>query len=220
MSVFATAAQDRLLDLGDLLRELVAQGRVGQEQAEQCLAIRRSAVRNQQHPLEFLAAQQVEDLKRPGRKLDLETLTQWLAEYAGQPYLRIDPLKIDVAAVTPLMSYAFAQRHGILAVALSPEEVTIASAQPFVQGWESNLVHVLKRPIKRVVANPADIQRYTVEFFRLARSVSGATSPDQKISGVGNFEQLLNLGAADQEPDANDAHIVTIVDWLFQYAFQ
>lgn len=112
MSVFATAAQDRLLDLGDLLRELVAQGRVGQEQAEQCLAIRRSAVRNQQHPLEFLAAQQVEDLKRPGRKLDLETLTQWLAEYAGQPYLRIDPLKIDVAAVTPLMSYAFAQRHG------------------------------------------------------------------------------------------------------------
>ncbi|MCO2160822.1 type II/IV secretion system protein [Pseudomonas aeruginosa] len=220
MSVFATAAQDRLLDLGDLLRELVAQGRVGQEQAEQCLAIRRSAVRNQQHPLEFLAAQQVEDLKRPGRKLDLETLTQWLAEYAGQPYLRIDPLKIDVAAVTPLMSYAFAQRHGILAVALNPEEVTIASAQPFVQGWESNLVHVLKRPIKRVVANPADIQRYTVEFFRLARSVSGATSPDQKISGVGNFEQLLNLGAADQEPDANDAHIVTIVDWLFQYAFQ
>lgn len=177
-------------------------------------------MRNQQHPLEFLAAQQVEDLKRPGRKLDLETLTQWLAEYAGQPYLRIDPLKIDVAAVTPLMSYAFAQRHGILAVALSPEEVTIASAQPFVQGWESNLVHVLKRPIKRVVANPADIQRYTVEFFRLARSVSGATSPDQKISGVGNFEQLLNLGAADQEPDANDAHIVTIVDWLFQYAFQ
>ena len=88
-------------------------GPVGQEQAEQCLAIRRSAVRNQQHPLEFLAAQQVEDLKRPGRKLDLETLTQWLAEYAGQPYLRIDPLKIDVAAVTPLMSYAFAQRHGI-----------------------------------------------------------------------------------------------------------
>ncbi|MCH2801130.1 hypothetical protein K3V48_14720, partial [Listeria monocytogenes] len=70
------------------------------------------------------------------------------------------------------------------------------------------------------VANPADIQRYTVEFFRLARSVSGATSPDQKISGVGHFEQLLNLGAADQEPDANDAPIGTIVDWRFQYAFQ
>ncbi len=220
MSVLNSPTQDRPLDLADLLRELVAQGRVAQGSAEQCLTVRRSAVANQQHPLEFLAAQQLDDLRRPGKKLDLETLTVWLAEHAGQPYLRIDPLKIDVAAITPLMSYAFAQRHSILAVAVDASAVTIASSQPFVHGWEANLTHVLKRPIKRVVANPADIQRFTVEFYRLAKSVSGASSTDQKISGVGNFEQLLNLGASDQEPDANDSHIVNIVDWLFQYAFQ
>ncbi|AFM35232.1 MULTISPECIES: GspE/PulE family protein [Stutzerimonas] len=220
MSVLNSPSQDRPLDLADLLRELVAQGRVAQDSAEQCLTVRRSAVANQQHPLEFLAAQQLDDLQRPGKKLDLETLTVWLAERAGQPYLRIDPLKIDVAAVTPLMSYAFAQRHSILAVAVDNSAVTIASSQPFVHGWEANLTHVLKRPIKRVVANPSDIQRFTVEFYRLAKSVSGASGTDQKISGVGNFEQLLNLGASDQEPDANDSHIVNIVDWLFQYAFQ
>ncbi len=220
MSVLNSPSQDRPLDLADLLRELVAQGRVAQDSAEQCLTVRRSAVANQQHPLEFLAAQQLDDLQRPGKKLDLETLTVWLAERAGQPYLRIDPLKIDVAAVTPLMSYAFAQRHSILAVAVDSSAVTIASSQPFVHGWEANLTHVLKRPIKRVVANPSDIQRFTVEFYRLAKSVSGASGTDQKISGVGNFEQLLNLGASDQEPDANDSHIVNIVDWLFQYAFQ
>ncbi len=220
MSVLNSPTQDRPLDLADLLRELVAQGRVAQDSAEQCLTVRRSAVANQQHPLEFLAAQQLDDLRRPGKKLDLETLTVWLAEHAGQPYLRIDPLKIDVAAITPLMSYAFAQRHSILAVAVDASAVTIASSQPFVHGWETNLTHVLKRPIKRVVANPADIQRFTVEFYRLAKSVSGASGSEQKISGVGNFEQLLNLGASDQEPDANDSHIVNIVDWLFQYAFQ
>jgi len=220
MSVLNSPSQDLPLDLADLLRELVAQGRVAQDSAEQCLTVRRSAVANQQHPLEFLAAQQLDDLQRPGKKLDLETLTVWLAERAGQPYLRIDPLKIDVAAVTPLMSYAFAQRHSILAVAVDSSAVTIASSQPFVHGWEANLTHVLKRPIKRVVANPSDIQRFTVEFYRLAKSVSGASGTDQKISGVGNFEQLLNLGASDQEPDANDSHIVNIVDWLFQYAFQ
>ncbi|MHA6639886.1 GspE/PulE family protein [Stutzerimonas frequens] len=220
MSVLNSPTQDRPLDLADLLRELVAQGRVAQDSAEQCLTVRRSAVANQQHPLEFLAAQQLDDLRRPGKKLDLETLTVWLAEHAGQPYLRIDPLKIDVAAITPLMSYAFAQRHSILAVAVDASAVTIASSQPFVHGWEANLTHVLKRPIKRVVANPADIQRFTVEFYRLAKSVSGASGSEQKISGVSNFEQLLNLGASDQEPDANDSHIVNIVDWLFQYAFQ
>ncbi|PAU53117.1 GspE/PulE family protein [Pseudomonas indica] len=220
MTAFASSAQDRWLDLNDVLRELVNQGRVDQNTAEQCLAIRRSAVNNQQHPLEFLAAQQIDDLTRPGRKLDLDTLTRWLADFSGQPYLRIDPLKVDVAAVTPLMSHAFAQRHKILAVEVTPDLVTIASAQPLVHSWESNLTHVLKRPIKRVVANPADIQRFTQEFYRLARSVSGASAADQKVSGVGNFEQLVNLGSGDQEPDANDAHIVNIVDWLFQYAFQ
>ncbi|HLD65578.1 MAG TPA: ATPase, T2SS/T4P/T4SS family [Pseudomonas sp.] len=220
MSALAPSTPDRQLDLNDLLRELVAQGRLTQETAEQCLAIRRSGSNSLQHPLEFLAIQQVDDLSRPGKKLDLESLTQWLAAHAGQPYLRIDPLKIDVAAVTPLMSYAFAQRHHILAVAVTPEAVTIASAQPFAHSWEANLTHVLKRSIKRVVANPADIQRFTVEFFRLAKSVSGANAVDSKNSGLGNFEQLLNLGSGDQEPDANDAHIVNIVDWLFQYAFQ
>ena len=220
MSAFASQAQDRTLDLNDLLRELVAQGRVAQDTAEQLMAIRRSSSNTQLHPLEFIAAQQVDDTSRPGKKLDLETLTIWLANLAGQPYLRIDPLKINVAAVTPLMSYAFAQRHKILAVAVDNEAVTIASAQPFVASWEANLTHVLKRPIKRVVANPADIQRFTVEFFRLAKSVSGASAVDTKGTNIGNFEQLLNLGASDQEPDANDSHIVNIVDWLFQYAYQ
>ncbi len=219
MSAFAPSVADCFLDLNDLLRDLVAQGRLLQETAEQCLTLRRGTTASQQHPLEFLAAQQLDDLARPGKKLDLETLSLWLAEQAGQPYLRIDPLKINVAAITPLMSYAFAQRHKILAVAVDSSAVTIASAQPFVKSWEANLTHVLKRPIKRVVANPAELQRFTVEFYRLAKSVSGATATDQKVSGTGNFEQLLNLGASDQEPDANDSHIVNIVDWLFQYAF-
>jgi general secretion pathway protein E len=129
-------------------------------------------------------------------------------------------LKIDVAAVTPLMSHAFAQRHKILAVAVDSQSVTIATAQPFVKSWEDNLVHVLKRSIKRVVVSPADLQRFTNEFYRLARSVSGANAGETKISGVSNFEQMLKMGASDKEPDADDAHIVNIVDWIFQYAYQ
>src|SRR3989344_8910304 len=181
MSAFASQAQDRTLDLNDLLRELVAQGRVAQDTAEQLRATRRSSSNTQLHPLEFIAGQQVDDLTRPGKKLDLETLTIWLANLAGQPYLRIDPLKINVAAGTPLMSYAFAQRHKILAVSVDRDAVTIASAQPYVTGWEADLAHVLKLPIKRVVANPVDIQRFSVEFFRLAKSVSGANSADQQV---------------------------------------
>ncbi|CAI8779392.1 GspE/PulE family protein [Pseudomonas sp. IT-P176] len=214
------APQDRWLDFNQLLRDLIAQGVIGQAAAEQALSARRSAANHQLHPLELLADQHLADSLHGGQPLDLERLTQWLAQQAGQPYVRIDPLKIHVARITPLMSYAFAQRHAILALAIDREAVTVASAQPYVRSWEADLSHVLQLPIRRVVANPLEIRRYCVEFYRLAKSVIGASHGDQPPTPQGNFEQLLNLGASNQEPDANDAHIVNIVDWLFQYAFQ
>lgn len=193
---------DQRLELQHLLPALITAGLVTAEVAKRLLAL---PVCPTQHPLECIAAQGV----------PLETLTQWLAEQAGQAYWRIDPLSIDVAKVVPLMSHAFAQRHTILAVAVDAQTVTIASAQPYVTRWEAGLAQVLKRTIKRVVANPEDLRRCIGEFYRLATSVSGA---DQKLAAPGNAD-LLNLGASDQEPDANDAHIVNIVDWLLQYAF-
>ncbi|PIB58182.1 GspE/PulE family protein [Pseudomonas sp. 2822-17] len=195
-------AVDQRLELHALLPDLVANGLITPDTAQRLSAMPAS---DTQHPLECISA----------HGPSLETLTQWLARHVGQPYLRIDPLKIDVATVVPLMSHAFAQRHAILAVAVDKHTVTVASAQPHVSSWESGLAQVLKRSIQRVVANPQDIQRCISEFYRLAKSVSGA---DQKVAVPGNFE-LLNLGASEQEPDANDAHIVNIVDWLLQYAF-
>ena len=196
----SVASHDHPLELHQLLPALIEQGLITAQAAQKI-----SAAPCNQHPLECIAAEGP----------CLETLTQWLARHAGQTYLRIDPLKIDVAAVVPLMSHAFAQRHGILAVAVDAQSVTVASAQPHVSAWEAGLSQVLKRSIRRVVANPRDIQRCINEFYRLAKSVRSA---DQKMTTPGNVE-LLSLGASDKEPDANDAHIVNIVDWLLQYAF-
>ncbi|MDY7550041.1 GspE/PulE family protein [Pseudomonas sp. FG1] len=193
---------DQRLELPPLLPALVEQGVITLDVARRLSTLPAS---HTQHPLECIATQGP----------CLETLTQWLARHSGQPYLRIDPLKIDVATVVPLMSHAFAQRHGILAVAVDAQSVTVASAEPYVTAWEAGLAQVLKRSIKRVVANPQAIQRCIGEFYRLAKSVSGA---DQTTPAPAHFE-LLNLGAGDQAPDANDAHIVNIVDWLLQYAF-
>jgi len=193
---------DQRLELPPLLPALVEQGVITLDVARRLSTLPAS---HTQHPLECIAA----------LGPCLETLTHWLARHSGQPYLRIDPLKIDVATVVPLMSHAFAQRHGILAVAVDAQSVTVASAEPYVTAWEAGLAQVLKRSIKRVVANPQAIQRCIGEFYRLAKSVSGA---DQTAPAPAHFE-LLNLGAGDQAPDANDAHIVNIVDWLLQYAF-
>jgi general secretion pathway protein E len=72
----------------------------------------------------------------------------------------------------------------------------------------------------RVLANPRDIERYRKEFFGVSRSVKGASGTDvtRHPVGLGNLEALVELGKSGQI-DANDSHIVHIVDWLLQYAF-
>ncbi|MEM9744684.1 MAG: GspE/PulE family protein [Pseudomonadota bacterium] len=199
---------------------MVQDGFISQRQAEDILIAPRTKRELSQHPMEILASREYENRLKPGTVLDLDTMTHRLAEQSKQPYLRIDPLKINVNLVTEVMSYAFAQRHNIIAVDVTDDEVVIASAQPYMYQWEGMLTQTLRgRRIKRVVSDPADISRYTLEFYTMARSVSKAQELGLEVSGVGNFEQLLELGG-DKSPEANDAHVVNIVDWLLQYAFQ
>lgn len=212
-----TAAADRILDLRSLLNDLVADGLINQEDANGIAGAGRTREQSAMHPLAYIASQQLVDRSRPGKSLGPDTLTDWLAARAGLPLFHIDPLKINVPKVTEVMSYAFAKRHGILCVGVSGEEVTVATTQPFVSGWEPQLEHTARKSVRRVVANPADIERFMVEFYTLSRSVSGATGM-AGASNVTNFEQLLELGQMS-DPEANDQHIVNIVDWLLQYAF-
>ena len=212
--------REQMLDLTMVVSDLVRSDHISQDTADNILSASRTAEQARLHPLEYVGGLELDDLQRPGKKLDLEHLCQWLAILAGQDYFHIDPLKIDVAAITPVMSHAFAMRHQILAVAVTNAEITIASAQPWHKSWEDNLRHVTRKEIRRVVANPEDIRRFTVEFYRLAQSVIGASS-DRGVasSSLNSFEQMLELGNVSAL-DANDQHIVNIVDWLLQYAFE
>ena len=212
-----TTAPDRVLDLRGLLTDLVADRRLHQEDANVLLGATRTREQAAMHPLVYIASQGFDDLANPGKSLDGDVLTHWLAKKAGQPVFHIDPLKINVPAVTEVMSYGFAKRHCILCVSVNADEVVVASTQPFVSGWEPQLEHTARRSVRRVMANPADIERYSVEFYTLSRSVSGAKGIAGP-SGVTNLESLLELGAL-KDPEANDQHIVNIVDWLLQYAF-
>ncbi|MBV1916041.1 MAG: GspE/PulE family protein [Pseudomonadales bacterium] len=211
---------DHFLTRPDLLKLLLSQGYLSKEDYEKALLAPQD-LRGKKHPLEEIADCQLSNAKtEKNKKLDLETLTIWLAEQnADQVYHRIDSLKIDVSDVTSVMSLAFAQRHRILAVEVHPDFVVIASTEPMVSNWEKDLAHVLRKPIKRVIANPADIERCTTEFYSLASSVSGARKSDVgQSTRLGNLEQLLDIGQ-NKNPDANDQHIVNIVDWLLNYAF-
>ena len=207
-----------LLDLQTVVTDLVQTGHLSRSQADELLAGHRTSEQLKLHPVEYIASLELQD-GATGKVLDLDWLVNWLADLSGQECFHIDPLKIDAAAITPVMSHAYAVRHQILAVEVSAEEIVIASAQPWHTGWEENLRHINRKEIRRVVANPADIRRYTGEFYRLAQSVLGAIEKNGQNTHLNSFEQMLELGNM-KAPDANDQHIVNIVDWLLQYAFE
>jgi general secretion pathway protein E len=211
---------DRHLDLRDLLDQLLAAGRVSRADVERLSLSPRSREDAGLHPVTYLGAQELLDPARGNKPHSDETIMHWLAESTGQPFYRIDPLKIDVAAVTDVMSFAFAKRHQILAVEVDTDKVVVASAEPFVADWQSGLEHVTRKQVVRVLTTPAELSRYMLEFYGLARSISGASAPSRARTGgvLSNLEQMLELGNL-QDPDANDQHIVSIVDWLLQYAF-
>jgi general secretion pathway protein E len=155
---------------------------------------------------------------RDGKPLDMEMLAEWLAGRAGLAYLRIDPLKVDVGKVADTMSAVYAERHKVLPLQVGTREVVVATAEPFVTDWVAEVERQARRSVRRVVANPLDIHRYTAEFFALAKSVRAA----QKAGGgasAASFEQLVELGKSNKQLDANDQGVVQVVDWLWQYAF-
>ncbi|WP_428309852.1 GspE/PulE family protein [Hydrocarboniphaga sp.] len=217
-----TAQRDQRLGLAGTLDALIADGLVGAGRAAE-LRARSSADRR--HPLLVIAECDWENAAQPGQKLTLDALVHWLADHAGLPYHRIDPLSLDVARVTQLIPYAYAARARILPIKVTPTEIVVATAEPWLRDWERDLAPALKRNITRVLASPSDLDRFIVEFYALARSVKASseqrgrqagTSPQSNIQ---NLEQLTELGKTGKLT-ADDQHVVGIVDWLLQYAFE
>ncbi len=218
---------DKLMDLRRCVDDLMADGRLSQQDANIITSKTRTREQSAMHPINYIATLKLSDKKPPnenakdtvkGALLDENVLCEWLSQKSQLPLFHIDPLKITVTDVTDVMSFAFAQRHHILCVGTNLHEIIVATSQPYMSGWEEQLEHTANKPVTRVFANPAEIARYTVEFYALARSVFGATGIAGKRSGATNFEQLLELGEL-KDPEANDQHVVNIVDWLLQYAF-
>jgi len=211
------AATDRRLRLDDILKLMVADGLIASADAE---ALARTRTLRFEHPLEAIADQKWKSAKPPNKMMTLDWLVEWLAGKLGVPYLHIDPLKIDLSAVTATMTNAYAERYRILPVAVDRTTLTVATGEPFVRSFAEELEKILKLDVKFVFSNSQDIRRYLGEFYNLSRSMKKAQDASKgDFAYARNFEQLVELGKHGQL-DANDQHIVHIVDWLWQYAFE
>jgi general secretion pathway protein E len=209
------------LDIDQIILWLQADGILSDADIEKCRQLAAGNISRGKHPLKVIAEAGVQDKTQLGKLLTLENLTAWLADKVGMPYYYIDPLKIDIPTVTALYSKNYAFNYNILPVMFHENEIVIATAEPNVRTWEADLVRMHNRTIKRVLSNPDEIARYLGEFYSFAKSLKGATlarSEDKGAGNVQNFEQLLELSKST-DLDANNQHIVNLVNWLLQFAF-
>ena len=212
------------LDLHLIYSWLIADGILARENAKVSYNQAQGLLKNAtmtMHPLTAVAQCKLQSLQPPHKHLTLDWLTEWMACKVKLPFFRIDPLKIDFTRVADVMSATYAARFNILPVEMTPGEVVVATAEPFRTEWEAEIAKVTRRKVRLVIANPLDIAQYTSQFFTLAKSIKGANKfTGQDLSLRNNFEQLVELGNSNKQLDANDQHIVNIVDWLWQYAFE
>jgi general secretion pathway protein E len=203
-----------------ILEQLVSQDIVEQEKASMITTLVSAKDRKNLHPLEIIASRDWSNKSRPEQLLSLDMLTDWLVEQSAQTRYHFDPLKMDVGSCTSIMSYAYASRFGILAVEVTDKEVVIAVTDPYNLEWMEELDRIVNKPISTVLANPGQLKNYLIEFYSVSRAMEGAgnKSLGELPGNIQNLEQLIELGKSGKV-DAEDQHIVSIVDWLMQYAF-
>jgi general secretion pathway protein E len=214
----------KALDLQTIFSWLLADGIVEKSTVKPHFAQAQSILKNavgSMHPLTAVAQCKIVSAKAPHKLLTLDVLSEWCAGKVGLPFFRIDPLKIDFTKVADVMSASYAARFNILPVELGPGTLVVATADPFRTEWQDEIARIARRRIELVIANPLDIAQYISQFFSLAKSIRDANkSSGQDAALRNNFEQLVELGKTNKQVDANDQHIVNIVDWLWSYAFE
>jgi general secretion pathway protein E len=224
MNSASKPSRPRTLDLQAIFSWLLADGIVDKSTVKPHFAQAQGILKNAVgpvHPLAAVAQCKLVSGVAPHRLLTLDVLTEWCAAKVGLPFIRIDPLKIDFTRVADVMSATYAARFNILPVELTPTTLVVATADPFATEWIGEMTKVARRKVELVMANPLDIAQYISQFFSLAKSIRDASKSNaQDLSLRNNFEQLVELGKADRQFDANDQHIVNIVDWLWGYAFE
>jgi len=210
---------DKSCSLESVLDRLVEQGMVDREKASMVSSLISAKNRKNLHAIEIIASRKWSNQSKPEQLLTLDFLTDWLSEESAMTRYYFDPLKMDVNSCTSVMSYAYAARFNILPVKVTASEVTIAVTDPYDTEWLEEIRRIVNLPITLVLANPQQLKNYLLEFYSISKAIDNAgLNQSEQVGNIQNIEQLIELGKTGSV-DADDQHIVSIVDWLMQYAF-
>jgi general secretion pathway protein E len=142
---------------------------------------------------------------------------QYLARYWKLPFVKIDPLKLDLEVVTSYISEPFARRHIVVPITITSDEaiLTIATVDPWDVETLENIQRVTGMKLELVISTKSEIHKIIKEFFGFKLSVKAAETELTRRVDIANLEQFTEVGT-----HLTDRHIINAVNLLFNYAFE
>jgi general secretion pathway protein E len=193
----------------DVLPSLIAQKVLTAEQAEKVRrASRVNSMTHAQAVIQLGLANEVQ-------------IAQAVAAQAGLPYVKINPLDLDLDIVTKGLSGPFARKHGLVAISKTADTITVAVYDPFVPFPEEDIKRVTGLDVQRVVATRTDVESINKGFYDLKTSLQTAEKQltASRISAVDLANQEFLSGEA-KELDPAAAPVVKALDHILSYAFE
>jgi general secretion pathway protein E len=167
--------------------------------------------------IEVAASLNLEMPGAAGQTLTEDIITEAVAAYAGLPFKKIDPLKLNPEVTTQILSRAFARRSISVPIEREDERLTLAVADPYNIEVIENIERMGYR-VSRIVAPKTDILKIITEFYGFRSSVMAAEKEMSSQIDLGNLEQFVKMKSVS-DIEATDKHIVNAVEFLFRYAF-
>jgi general secretion pathway protein E len=193
----------------DLLAVLVRQGLLGPEQVDRVQRAQKVGGLSAEHAVIQL-----------GLATEVQ-IAQALAAETGLRYLKINPLDLDLDVVTKAIAGPFARRHGMVAIAKTPERITVAVHNPFAPFPAEDIRRVTGLQVERVVATRSDVEAVSKGFYDLKSSLQHAEKQlaETRLSTVDLANQeFLSREESDLDPAA--APVVKALDSMLAYAFE
>jgi general secretion pathway protein E len=196
------------------LRSSVLKERVGSVRSQ-------AAARYDVSPAEIVVASRLPHPQRSHNRIDEHAVAETLANAAGSPYLKIDPLKVNNDLVAKTLSRPFARRHVVLPVGRKDGELMLAVTDPFDSALRESLENLIHEPLRYVVSAKCDIIAVIDRVYGFRSKVSQAEERLGDGSRHGALIQLVELRSNDElASSSSDEHVIAAVDYLLNYAFE
>lgn len=148
-------------------------------------------------------------------------IAKTLAEAAGLPYVKLNPLDLDLDVVTRGLSGPFARKHGMVAIAKTDTTITVAVHNPFAPFPADDVRRVTGLDVVRVVATRSDVETINKGFYDLKTSLQNAEKQltNTRVLSVDIGNQEFLSGSSD-ELDPTAAPVIKALDHILGYAFE